>query len=39
MNVTAFYEGPLVGIEKQIRSGLKFVDPDYLDDYISGKHS
>lgn len=30
-------QGPLVGIEKQIRTGLKFVDPDFLDDYISGK--
>ena len=32
-----FFQGPLVGIEKQISSGLKFVDPDFSDDYISGK--
>lgn len=28
-------EGPLVGIEKRIKSGLDFVDPDFLDDYVS----
>lgn len=28
-------QGPLVGIEKRIKSGLQFVDPDFLDDYVS----
>lgn len=25
-----------MGIEKQIKAGLEFVDPDDLDDYVSG---
>ena len=28
--------GPLVGIEKQIKGGIDFIDPDDLGDYISG---
>lgn len=28
-------KGPLVGIEKRIKSGLEFVDPDFMDDYVS----
>jgi len=28
-------KGPLVGIEKRIRWGLEFVDPEFLDDYVS----
>mmetsp|Transcript_31270 Transcript_31270/g.73654 ORF Transcript_31270/g.73654 Transcript_31270/m.73654 type:complete len:251 (-) Transcript_31270:15-767(-) len=28
-------KGPLVGIDKRIQSGLKFVDPDFFDDYVS----
>lgn len=28
-------KGPLVGVEKKIQSGLKFVDPDFFDDYVS----
>ena len=31
--------GPLVGIEKQIKGGIDFIDPDDLGDYISGKCS
>jgi hypothetical protein len=27
----------LVGIEKQIKAGIDFVDPDDLGDFISGK--
>ena len=30
-------KGPLVQIEKQIKNGLEYVDPDYLEDYVSGK--
>lgn len=29
--------GPLVGIEKRIRSGLEYIESNYSDDYISGK--
>ena len=30
-------KGPLVQIEKQIKGGLEYVDPDDLEDYVSGK--
>lgn len=33
----ATQSGPLVGIEKRIRSGLEYIEPDFLDDYVSGK--
>ena len=29
-------KGPMVGIEKKIRQALDLVDPDLLDDYVSG---
>lgn len=29
--------GPLVGIEKKINNGLDFIDPDDLEDYVTGK--
>ena len=28
--------GPLVGIDKQLRKALDFIDPDDLDDYVDG---
>jgi hypothetical protein len=28
--------GPLVGIDKQLRKALDFIDPDDLDDYVTG---
>eukprot|EP00980_Cylindrotheca_fusiformis_P009249 scaffold2018_cov113-Cylindrotheca_fusiformis.AAC.3 len=30
-------KGPLVGIDKLLKLGLDFVDPEYLDDYVTGK--
>jgi hypothetical protein len=30
-------KGPLVGMEKKFRKALDVVDPDSLDDYLSGK--
>ena len=32
-------KGPLVGIDKKIRQGLEFIDPDDLEDYLAGKFS
>ena len=29
--------GPLVGIEKRIKSGLEYIEPDFFGDYVSGK--
>mgnify|MGYP005681063333 CR=1 FL=1 len=31
--------GPLVGIEKRIKSGLEYIEPDFFGDYVSGKCS
>lgn len=31
------YSGPLVGIDKQIKLGLEFVDVDDIDDYVTGR--
>ena len=30
-------KGPLVGIDKQLRKGLDFIDPDDLEIYVNGE--
>jgi hypothetical protein len=30
-------KGPLVGLDKQLRKALELIDPDDLEDYVSGK--
>jgi hypothetical protein len=32
-------KGPLVGIDKLLKQGLDFIDPDDLDNYVTGRSS